>query len=77
MPKTNRKPAVVKRNSQMKHLSNNLLRDTNAPTVNEDYITQVSDKLAGGGGWLNKCFSCLAGQKVGFQALCENRTFSF
>ena len=49
--------------------------DTDVPRVNEDYIIQVLEEIDGR--LPKNCLRSLAGQRVGFWALCRNWTISF
>ena len=42
-----RKLAVLKRETCEKHLRSNLAQNSNVPRSQEDYITQVSEKIEG------------------------------
>ena len=42
-----RKLAVLKRENCEKHLRSNLAQNSNVPRSQEDYITQVSEKIEG------------------------------
>ena len=52
-----------------------LPRDTDVPGVNEEYIIQVSEEIEGK--LPKNCLRSLAGQRVGFWALCRNWTIFF
>ena len=45
MLRSKRKLAVVKKDDHEEHPGNNQSLDTNVPRLNEDYITQVSEKI--------------------------------
>ena len=68
--RSKRKFAGKNRKIHEESWSSNQSRDSTFATIQEDYITQVSEEIEGG--WQRDCLRTSVGQKLAFWALCRS-----